>query len=334
MPGAVLVNPKLVAFSLRSLSLALLCLATVCSDVRIANAQLANGSIVASEFFEEILLIDPITGSATDVLNSNPFTSPFGQLIEVLDPDSVILSSFRELHHYDVASRSTMLLGELSFVPSEITRTGTGDLIAVGTGGVVHVDVSTAEETLIYDATFFSARDAVVDDRGLIYITEFFDALGVVDPVAQTFTRIGDFPASKFLHIDLGPDGYLYLSTVFGGEFYRVHPQTGNAKLLATVSTASIEDIQVTDSGEILFAGLLNSIEGIHAIDPLTGNAETLLNGENLNGGFFSLLDFDVYNMQLRSSIPIPEPSSLALLLVSATISLTRMRGTQGQSAS
>ena len=279
-----------------------------------ARVELAEGTVVVSEFFEEVHLLDLTTGDFTDALDSNPFDAPFGQLIEVFNKDSVALTSFRELHRYDVASKTTSLVKELSFSPAEITRDRTGNLVAVGTSGVVRIDAMTGAETLIYDETFFAPRDAVVDDQGNIFVTEFFNALGVVNPRTGTFEKIGDFRASQFGHIDLGIDGLLYLSSTSGGNFYQVNPYTGSAKLLAAEPLAIVDELQIAPDGSLLFGGRLDSVEGIFSLDPTTGSFLTVVNGDALNGGFFNLLDFDVYESGLRFSVP--EPSTLRIFLI------------------
>jgi hypothetical protein len=293
---------------------------TLCAS----HVPVTDGTVIISEFFEQIYRVDVASGTVTDALNSDPFDAPFGQLIEVLTPDSIALTSFRELHHYDVATHATALVKELTFNPREITRDGTGNLVAVGSPGVVHVDATTGAEALIFDDAFFSPHDVVVDQQGLLYLAEFFDALGVIDPVAGSFRKIGDFGANQFAHLDIGPDGFLYASSTFGGEFYRIHPFSGAATLLSADSTINVDDLQVAADGTLLFAGRHGSIDGVFALNPTSGIISTVINGTTINGGFFSTLDIDLYESNPRSSLP--ESSAFVLLLVGSAVLLPPLR--------
>lgn len=268
----------------QSLSLGLIAILCVAfgNPTGAAHPPLAEGAVMISEFFEEIHYVNMAAGTVADVLNSDPFNSPFGQQIEALDANSIAITSFSELHRFDVATHQTLLVRDLSFNPREITRDGAGNLYAVGSPGLVHVDATTGAETVVYDDVFFNPSDAVVDSGGLVYLTEFFAGLGVVDRVAGTFRKIGDFGANRFAHLDLGPDGWLYAATTFGGEFYRIHPGSGAATLLAADTSIRVEDLQVAADGTLVFGGGRNSIEGVHTVDPTTGIITTVVNGTGL----------------------------------------------------
>jgi hypothetical protein len=296
----------------------------------LANPPLAEGTVVISEFFEELHYVNVPAGTVADVLNSDPFDRPFGQRVEVLNPNSIALTSFNELHHYDVATHATSLVKQLSFNPREITRDGTGNLVAVGLPGVVHVDSATGAENLIFHDSLFRPGDVVVDASGLIYLTEFFAGLGVVDPAAGTFRPIGQFAANQFAHLDIGPDGWLYASTTFGGEFHRVHPGSGAATLLAADSTIRVEDLKVADDGTLVFGGTRDAINGVHTFDPATGIIDTAVNGTTVNDGFFSVLDLDIYDSTLRRAVPEPAAGTLLLCgcgAASAALRLGRRSG-------
>ena len=98
-----------------------------------AQAQLPQSAIVVSEFFEEIHLLNLANQSVTDILDSPIGASPFGQNIEVLNPNTIAITSFSDLYYYDVGSQTASLFTSLSFFPSEITRDGNGDLVASST---------------------------------------------------------------------------------------------------------------------------------------------------------------------------------------------------------
>jgi len=278
-----------------------------------AQAQLPESTILLSEFFEEIHTFDPANSSLTDVLDS-PDLGPFGQHIEAIDSNTVAITSFSDLLFYDVSSQTTSLFTQLSFVPSELTRDGNGDLVAIGTSGVLRVDTQTGLETLIHDETFFSPGDGVVDSAGNIFVTEFFEGLGVVLPNGG-FRPIGDFGTNEFSNVDIGIDGALYVATTTGGDFLRVDQSTGDATLLAAGAFDSIVDLEVTDDGNIFFAGSVDDNSGLFSLDVVSGNVNTLLLTDDLNDGFFSTLDIDVFSSTNRSALSaIPEPSSGSLL--------------------
>ena len=294
---------------------------------RSAEAQLSDQTIVISEFFEEVFRLDP-GGSAVDILNTD---DPFGQLIEIIDPNTVIISSFSELYRFDVSSQQATLLTDLSFEPREITRDTTGNLIATGSPGVVSVDVTSGVAVDIFDQTFFSPSDVVVADNGLIYVTEFFDALGVVNPTTQTFSQIGNFDTNELRAIDIGPDGNLYVSSI-DSEFFRVNPLSGaTTRLGLAITLPGSEDpilpdeIKVDDDGNILYTGSSEGGESIFSFDPNSAITTTILNGDDVDD-FFSVLDFDI-NSQLRATnTAVPEPSSVAILGVLVLAGFGRRR--------
>lgn len=291
-----------------------------------ALAQLPESTIAISEFFEEIHLLDSSNQSVTDILDSPMGASPFGQHIEVLDPNTIAITSFSDLYFYDVASQTASLFAGLSFTPREITRDGTGDLIAVGSLGVVRIDATTGNETLIHDESFFSPDDAVVDNQGNIFVTEFFDGLGVVNPNGG-FTPIGNFGANEFSNLDIATDGSLLLASTSGGDFVRVDQSTGASTVLATNVFSSLEDFQVADNGDILFVGTVASESGVFSLDTVSGVVSSIVTDENINDGFFSPLDIDIFSSTNRVALrAVPEPSSASVLAMIGLAALIRRR--------
>ena len=290
-----------------------------------ANAQLSESNIVFTEFFEELYSLDLANQSVTDILNS-PINTPSFQLVEVLDPNTIALTSSDDLYFYDVQSATASFFQTLTFSPEEITRDGSGNLIAVGSPGVVRIDTTTGNETLVFDETFFDADDAVVDSQGNVFVTEFFDALGVVGPNGG-FRQIGDFDTNQFSHLDIGVDGALYLASTDGGEFYRVDQSTGTSTLLAEDAFTFIDDLQVADDGSILFGGFVDSENGIFSFDPLTGEVSTVIFEDDVNNGFFNPLDIDIFSSSNRFALTaVPEPSTVSVVALLGSVCLIRRR--------
>ncbi|NOZ39813.1 MAG: hypothetical protein GXP24_06255 [Planctomycetes bacterium] len=262
-----------------------------------ARAQLSAGAVVIPEFFEELYRVSPAGGTATDLLNSPVFDKVLGHHLEIADASTAYIVSFNQLYKFDFPSGAITFVDQLSFTPSEITLGTNGDLIAVGPNDVFRINPNTGAETSLYTETFFSPNDAVTDSSGNIYLTEFFDALGVLSP-AGNFSKIGNYSTNKFQNLDLGPDGFLYLSTTVGESFYRVNPATGVGTLLDTGVFTFIDDLQVDASGDILFAGEVNSKQGVFRFDPQTTALTTIVDEDTVNGGFFNPQDIAIFLSQ------------------------------------
>jgi len=199
-------------------------------------------------------------------------------------------------------------------------------LIAVGSLGVVRIDATTGNETLIHDESFFSPDDAVVDNQGNIFVTEFFDGLGVVNPNGG-FTPIGNFGANEFSNLDIATDGSLLLASTSGGDFVRVDQSTGTSTVLATNVFSSLEDFQVADNGDILFVGTVASESGVFSLDTVSGIVSSIVTDENINDGFFSPLDIDIFSSTNRVALrAVPEPSSTSVLAMIGLAALIRRR--------
>lgn len=288
-----------------------------------ANAQidLEDQTIIVSEFFDEIFRIDPGSNTAVDILDSDPFESPFGQLVEAVSPTQIIISDFNDLFSF-TGSDSTTLVATVPGILREIVRDGTGNLVATSTSGLYSVDLTSGDSQQIFDATFFSPSDAVVSGDGIIYVTEFFESLNAINPVTGTRRQIGNFGADGFDHLDIGPDGLLY--TVDGDEFHQVNPITGDSIFLGSAESAQIEDLKVDRDGRLLFGGGYNGIEGVFAFDPFTGGVVTLFDGATIDDTFFSVLDFTLAEEGLRTAISVPEPAALMPTIGLFTLILSR----------
>ena len=271
-------------------------LASVVSIVCIgsAKAQLPQGSLVTTELFEELYRIPSAGGTATDLLNSPAFDKLLGHHIEIVDANTAYIVSFDQLYRFDFSSGALSSVDHLSFNPKEITLGTNGDLIAVEPSEIFRVNPATGAETSLHTETFFGPSDAVVDAAGNIYLTEFFKGLGVLSP-SGNFSKIGNFGTNKFSHVDLGPDGLLYLSTTVGESFYRVNPATGAGTLLDSGVFTFIDDLQVDASGDILFSGEVNSKNGVFRFDPGTNSLTTVVDKDTVNNGFFDPLDIAIF---------------------------------------
>ncbi len=277
-----------------------------------AQPEFAEGSLLIAEFFRDFYQWDPVSGF-THLREHRPFTFRTPQLVEVVDNNTAYVVSFNEFQRFSLTDGFS-LVSKLSFFPKEITLDPTsGDLIAVQPNGVFRIDASTGAETLLFEKTFFSPSDAVVDSRGNIFVTEFFKSLGVLRPSDNySFSPIGNFGPGFFFDVDLGPDGLLYGAG--NGGFYRVNPVTGDSTELATNLYDFFQDLQVDDQGRILFAGVVDEINGVFRFDPANGELETLADGSSRNG-FFSVQDIALRH-EARTAIPEPAATALACAAV------------------
>lgn len=270
------------------------CIAIVnVGSTRPIRAQLNEGAILVSDFFEELYQVGS-NGGVTDLLDSPSFQEVPGQNLAIADDSTAYLSYFSNLYRFDVGSGQLTFVDELSFDPIEITIDAAGSLVAVGAGELIQIDPATGAETSIYDESFFTPRDAVTDEVGNIYLTEFFDALGVLSP-AGAFSKIGNYATNQFRHLDLGPDGMLYLSTTFGASFYRIDPTDGSGVELDSDVFELIDDLQVDAAGDIIFSGQVDTRNGVFRFDPSTKAVTTLVDDTSVNGGFFDPRDVAIY---------------------------------------
>ena len=106
----------------------------------------------------------------------------------------------------------------------------------------------------------------------------------------------------KFQHLDLGPDGMLYLSTTVGESFYRVNPNTGAGVEIDSGVFTFIDDLQVDASGDIVFAGEVDGNHGVFRFDPATKAVTTIVDDASVNGGFFNPLDLAIYSADVSFS--------------------------------
>ena len=297
-----------------------------------ACGQFSSADVILTEFFEEIYGVDTSTGAVTDILDNDTSETIFAGSIAFVDSTTAYITEFDDLHIYNLSTQSSSLFTTLPFSPSEITADLDGNLIATSTSGVFRIDTTTAAASLIHDETFFGVDDAVVADNGNIFVTEFFDALGVVGPNGG-FNQIGDFSANEFAHIDIGPDGQLYLASTFGGEFWRVDPVTGAGMLLGEDLFSSLDDIQVDDNGDLLFTASVDlgggAEDGLYVFDPDTAVITNIFEDDDINGGFFSPADLTFIGREFRSTalaVVVPEPSSATFVTVILAGILVRRR--------
>lgn len=269
--------------------------ATSIAAPRESVAQLSDGAIITPEFFEELYRIPAAGGSPIDLLDSPTFEAVPGDHLAIADEDTAYISYFADLYEFDFSAGQITLIDELSFTPQEITVNANGELIALAADEVFRIDTSTGDETSLYDEALFTPSDVVADDAGNLYMSEFFDALGVLSP-GGVFTPIGNFDTDFFSHLDLGPDGMLYLSTTFGGSFYRVNPETGFGVELDSEVFTFIEDLQVDASGDILFAGEADAKTGVFRFDPVSQSLTSLADDTTVNGGFFNPRDIAIFS--------------------------------------
>ncbi len=274
-------------------AIAVLAIATTLSGR--VEAQLTEGAIIVPEFFEELYQIPTSGGTAIDLLDSPVFDEVAGQHLAIADADTAYIMDFSDLYRFDFSSGQITHVDQLSFTPLELTLHSSGDLIAVAPDELVRVDPTTGAESSLYTEDFFGPSDAVSDPDGNIFLTEFFDALGVFVPGAG-FTQVGNFPSGMFGHVDLGPDGMLYLATSTEASFYRVDPSTGVGVELDSEVYTFIDDLQVDSAGDILFSGEVNEKMGVFRFDPDTKALTTIVDNTSVNDGFFNPNDIAIFS--------------------------------------
>lgn len=264
------------------------------TGVRVCNAQLSSGAIVTPEIFEELYNIDP-AGSATDILDSPQLQQVAGDHLAIADASTAYLVELGDLYRFNFSTGQLAFVDQMSFFPLEITMDNTGGLIGVDASELFRINPQTGAESSLYTETFFSPSDAVADDAGNVYVTEFFDALGVLTP-GGSFNKIGNFSINKFNHVDLGPDGMLYLSTNVGESFYRVDPSTGAGVQLDSDVFTFIDDLQVDAAGDIVFSGVVDFASGVFRFNPTTKAVTPIVDDSTINDGFFDPLDVAIFD--------------------------------------
>lgn len=281
----------------------------------LALAQIGVDDVIVSEFFDDILRIN--TGSVVDLFDiaeNDNITS-----IAVADSGTAYVVNFTEIWKIDAEANDVSLFAEIDGTsPSEITMDLQGNLLVVNASdGVQRVDTKTGQISLVFDDTFFNADDIAVSAEGFIYATEFFDGLGRIAP-GGIWTRLGDWDTNFFSHIDIGPDGYLYLSTTFeDGDIYRVNPYTGAGTKIADNVFDFIDDLQVASDGTIYVAGNRDTDEdgltddAVFTVDPVTGEVNIVVD-EHMVGDprppFFNPMDIVIFDDVFYDSAPAALP--------------------------
>lgn len=306
-----------------------------------SNGQgLNDQDIIFSEVFEEIFVFDPASGAVNDVLDSNPLESPFGQLVEAVTADRIVISDFGNLYEY-VDQTTTRLVASLPRSISAVARDGNGNLFVGDSNGIFSVDLDTGEVESVIEELFFTT-DIVASGDGLVYFTSVLgDVLAVIDPITGTSRQIGrfgfgepgfeEFGAVGFRHLDIGPDGLLYAASL--DEVFQVNPLTGDAQILATTGISSIDGLSVDLGGQLVLAGDFGGTEGIFSVNPLTGGVTTLLDGATIDDRFFSIQDISVWEPGLRTALngaAVPEPTGLVPMLIVSGVVVTGRRRSLG----
>ncbi len=267
-----------------------------------AHAQYGQDGIYISEFFDDILRVN--VGSTQDLVDIDE--SDNISSMAIASSNTAYVVNFSEIWRVTGSGSVTTLADLSGTVSSEIVMDLDGNLLAVNSSdGIRRINVNNGNVSTVYNDSLWSADDIVVSAEGTIYATEFFDGLGRVN-TDGSWTKLGDWDANFFSHIDMGPDGYLYLATTFeDGDIYRVNPWNGHGHKIADNVFTFIDDLDVAPDGTIYLAGAANSdadatVEDlVMAIDPNTGNW-TVVVDENQTGSpsppFFNPRDIVWYN--------------------------------------
>lgn len=282
----------------------------VCAPV-VCLGQSNIGDIVATEFFEELFLIDDVNLDVTDVYDSG-FEDPSPDQI-VIREGIVFGTDFDEIYQFDLSNNTGSLVATLSFVPEEIALDQNGDFVLADTGtGISRVDAVTGDVVNVYDDNFFSPDDLVVSANGDIFVAEFFDSLGTLGNDG-IYTPIGNFGANTFNHLVIGNDGFLY-ATTSAGNIHRIHPLSGESVLISDVDFAVHDELAVALDGTLLLSASIDLDEdgfadnGLFKINPITGQITTIVSDLEF-GPFFSLDDVTVFR-ELNQAVSYCAPTS------------------------
>lgn len=268
-------------------------------------------TIVFSEFFEKMFIIDPENGS----LVPTPISAlGVGTIDEIaIESSGMVLGiGFNELIRINPVTGSVQTVAQLeSGTFSGLALEADGTVVAVGNSVVNRINPVTGEVVEIADDTFFGPRKVAVAPSGDIYVTEFFEDLIRINPVTlakNTVTLQSDIGSPN--HIDVFPDGDLAILNL-GRELYRVDPISGSVDFIGDDYATFIHGIGIDGDGDVLIA----TSDAVLSVDPDTNFTSIVAFDEP----FFSPHDVAF------GEVLIPEPAA-GLLLASVCLCWVRRR--------
>ena len=304
------------------------------------------GDIVAPQFdnFGTVIVIHPNTHSRELLslapnVGTGPAMSRPESIVRLPDGNFLVADTLS----HEALTRINSQTGDRTDLASAFLGTGAwgtpwsvllpqaGNVIAVFDGFVARVDLSNGNRTVISGKgvgsgptfAFNGAGGAALDLLGHV-VVGVYDQPAVYDIDLTTGARsilsglgVGSGPAlSHLLDVVVLPNGQIVaegrLETPLTNQLFRIDPVTGNRTLISSGSYPNneYERLALGTDGQLL--GSVPSLSAVFSIDPNTG-ARTLISGNGLGSGP-ALFWGDMVQ------IPVPEPSSVALLGVSATL--------------
>jgi hypothetical protein len=262
---------------LRCLFLVVLLVGVCASDRASAQSGLLAGTIVITEFFEELMRINPATGAKT-VITDGTF-----------DPTDIIaIDAARLIVAIDAADRlvrfnpATLAVTPLTSRPFpmavDIAIEPSGNVLVVDNEDLFRVNVASGVTTTLVDHTtvndgFFSPRGIAVGPTGRVFLTEFFEQAWEYVPASGLLFEL-PLPDEVTLAsvVDVRSDGDLIVRDFDVGDLLRINPDTGDVAPFATGLPAITHDFAVEADDDVV----LTSSEGVFRYAAANG-AETPL---------------------------------------------------------
>ena len=258
----------------------------------VAQVTLSDGDIILADGgAEQILKVDPSTGSQSVVSSGNLLNEPqdvafdsSGILIVAGGSAGDIISVDPSTGTQDDISSG----GSLDF-PMSVAIDSAGDIIVldVGTATILRVDPSSGAQTVITSSGLSVPNDIVLDANGDIILTDSgVPHIVKIDPTSGSQTLISDDASfGDLFGITIDGNGDLIVGN--NDEIVKVDPSTG---VVTTISSGGFLSeplgVAIDANGDILVTGSLDANEDLALIkvDPSTG-AQTVVTAADLFEG-------------------------------------------------
>ncbi|HEX6961345.1 MAG TPA: hypothetical protein VF175_05725 [Lacipirellula sp.] len=256
-----------------------------------AQSGLSAGTIVITEFFEELMRINPSTGAKT-VMPDGAF-----------DPrDILAIDAARRIVAIDEADRLvrfnpatltvTPLTSTLFPLAVDLAIEPSGNVLVVDNQDLFRVNIASGMTTTLVNhenvnGGFFSPRGITVGPTGRVFLTEFFEQAWEYIPASGMVLEL-PLPEEVTLAsvIDARSDGDLIVRDFDVGDLLRIDPDTGDVTTFATGIPALTHDFALEADDDVV----LTSSEGVFRYAAASG-AETPL---TIDATFFEPLGIAV----------------------------------------